>query len=895
MGAEVKIVSGWVLAVGDQLPGRSVRLRVTDTHGGAALSESASLPSGQFAVAVPTTPDRGSLLVVEAVDSGRVIGRQEVREERPTVLILERELSEENTTGPTLLLGSASDLVRCVARLETDGQLPVGVSGVLYAVLGRLHWLNSLLEPARRAILGDTEAAAIVRETLGGWAQEIAAAIPDADVNSDDDARAVPDTLISKDAVGTLASAVFTSGRTAEEQIELADGLVAVLSVRSWLEVLAGAAAAGDVPAMRVMMGAPGPIPLGVPGFGGLPGGGLARGGLPGGNFPGLPKGFPHGKPKVRPVKVHPTVADVLERFRSPIMFPPSDKERCLIGAMVDVAALRASAPTYQITGMTPVDGCPGAEITIIGRNFGTHGSVVFPGTAAPVPNTGALEWTDRTIRLVIPEGAGPGPITLSILEAALFRCGQMFSVFRTGGSDLSFEGGTAAVRSFLLDGTADPLRVDPGELVVISCNVTVHEHAQTRIWVSQDGATIADFGRLAGGGQRMHDFTAPTPNAPVVCIVHLVVSGPCGEVDHQRRITVAATPHLHIVHLEVTQGLQNAKHTVRLVSGRTTGVRAYLTSGLGGFSYTGLPGEVANVTGMLHVERGGVVVASMPAARAVTVGDTFSDADRSSVQHALVFEAAGGLMDGDVTMRVSARAVGLPGFGTNAPGTSTSRTVHTERAGTITVVRLRMRLTNPAHPAAEPSVAAWRTSSVGTQDRYPLSDTGMLVRVPATGDVLSTNHFLGKDDGWHDTLDDLDDFADRFDDFTSIFACTVPAGNFSLNGTSHAANDRIWPLENDRRCFLAQAGLRATFAHEMAHTLGVGHAPCGNPDGVDTRLPGSTEPGVVGWRTSDDRLMPPMWSELMSYCTPSGAAWATRDDRWPSVALWHLLLDQLK
>jgi hypothetical protein len=89
-------------------------------------------------------------------------------------------------------------------------------------------------------------------------------------------------------------------------------------------------------------------------------------------------------------------------------------------------------------------------------------------------------------------------------------------------------------------------------------------------------------------------------------------VSGPCGHYEQQRTLTVAA-PHLSVAYLEATQGLQDAAHTVPLVAGRTTGVRAYLTSGLGRFSYTGTPGEVANVTGTLRVERGGVVLASIP------------------------------------------------------------------------------------------------------------------------------------------------------------------------------------------------------------------------------------------------------------------------------------------
>jgi hypothetical protein len=219
------------------------------------------------------------------------------------------------------------------------------------------------------------------------------------------------------------------------------------------------------------------------------------------------------------------------------------------------------------------------------------------------------------------------------------------------------------------------------------------------------------------------------------------------------------------------------------------------------------------------------------------------------------------------------------------------------------------MGLTNPAHPMPVPTEADWEASANGTRDRYPLGDADMWVAVPATGNVLTTNHYLGKraDDeatGWEDALDDLDDYADRFNDFEFIFACVVPAsvpeGTFAANGIAHAANDRPWPLENDRRCFLSQAGKQATFAHEMAHTLGVGHAPCADPGekfpkGIDfdwstwwrprPSLPGATEPGVVGWRqrrstdvvvpfgvAPNGKLIPPMWSELMSYCTPAGA-----------------------
>jgi hypothetical protein len=918
MSDRLRFVNGWVRLQDERPPGRSVRLRVTDARAGSTLAEAISLPDGQFAVAVSLGLFQHSALVVEAVDSaGDVLGRQEVSGDGPTILTLSRALPEEDAAQPGLLTGAVADLAGRVARLEASGGLPTGALAVLDATLGRLAWLDGLLEPARRAILGDTAAAAVVREALGAWAREAPCPAPvltdstSSDEHEDeeekrDDALAVPDILVSTDAVGTFVSAILTAGRTLDEQVEMADGFGAVLSARPWLEALAGVAASGSVLTMQVMMGAPGPMPLGFLGLAGLPPGGLPRGGFPGvPGFPGLPGGSPGGKPKgLLFGRVHPTVADLITRFRSAAMLPPSDKQRCLIFATTEAARIRDSAPVYRITGLAPADACPGAELTITGRNFSTHGSVVFPGTAAPIPNPSAIEWTDGRIRVVVPEGAAPGPITLSILEASFVRCGQLFTVFRTGSSDVPFAGGTAAVTAFLLDGSKDPLRVEPGAVVSISCDVTVHPTVRTRVFVTQADVTIADFGTLAGGGHRQHEFKAPNPAGPVTCIVHLLVSG-CGDVDHRRTLTVAATPHLSVAHIEVTQGVQNGAHTMRFVAGRTTDVRAYLTSGLGGFSYNGTPGQVGNVTGRLRVERGGVVVASIPAATPVTIGTTFFDGDRSNSGKALRFEVPGSLMNGDVTMRVSASVAGLPGFGSDTPGTSGSRNVHVERGGTITVMRLRMGLTNPAHPLAAPTVPAWQTSAVGTQDRYPLGDLGMLVYKPTSGDVLSTDHFLGKEKGWHDALDDLDDYADRFiDDFNTIFACTVPADPatppaklFALNGTAH-----VQSLAGGRsRCFLSQTGLQATFAHEMAHTLGVGHARCGDkgmPGGIDPNLPGVTEPGVVGWRRSDGKLIPSTWAELMSYCTPGppfgDGTVAGYDDRWPSGALWHILLDQL-
>ena len=68
---------------------------------------------------------------------------------------------------------------------------------------------------------------------------------------------------------------------------------------------------------------------------------------------------------------------------------------------------------------------------------------------------------------------------------------------------------------------------------------------------------------------------------------------------------------------------------TDRLAADKVSGVTASVKDGV-----ATLTGEVADVTGTLHIERGGVDVASIPVAASVTVGATFADADRSDTRH---------------------------------------------------------------------------------------------------------------------------------------------------------------------------------------------------------------------------------------------------------------------
>jgi hypothetical protein len=61
------------------------------------------------------------------------------------------------------------------------------------------------------------------------------------------------------------------------------------------------------------------------------------------------------------------------------------------------------------------------------------------------------------------------------------------------------------------------------------------------------------------------------------------------------------------------------------------------------------------------------------------------------------------------------------------------------------------------------------------------------------------------------------------------------------------------------------------TVVHELAHTLGRRHAPCGVADDLDPAFPfADGRIGVVGYDARRDTMLPPETKDFMSYCAPS-------------------------
>jgi hypothetical protein len=173
---------------------------------------------------------------------------------------------------------------------------------------------------------------------------------------------------------------------------------------------------------------------------------------------------------------------------------------------------------------------------------------------------------------------------------------------------------------------------------------------------------------------------------------------------------------------------------------------------------------------------------------------------------------------------------------------------------------------------AAAPPFTAYLASLQGARTRYPVAETGFIVNPPLT---LTTqqNRDLTTVIGWNLLVMDLATIIFIFPSTPvgGIRTALVPANaTFAFNGM---ATPRVGPAVP---AMAAQAGLPATFAHEMSHCVGLGHAPCGGPaPPIDARLPGTTED--TGMDVATAAVIPAGRGELMSLCGGQG--------RWPAIA----------
>lgn len=891
---------------------RGIQVRAAAAETGAILDETTSATRGEFLLELPVlgVASGGGVqlsVTLQALDrEGRVLVEKAicVSGGEPQVVLLELPAgalddatltSFDEAPRPLLNLDSLRDLRNEVAAFATTGELEAQAVDALEEGIRPLVWAAGLMDDAILVLSGDPDAAERLRAALLGLGigpeLPAGASTNEATEGHGDGAPGFPAGfhLVAPDALATLVAATAWAAEDAVEAQAMLNGLAVTLWSRPWLDLLLIAARQGRRGAMQPLMAGPGPLGGLPPGWGpkipGLPG-------LPGGpgwaNVPGKKKDRP-------PLSI---IIGKSPELQFPINDRPSAKELCLVGALVAVERAKRAAPLYEIQVLSNPAACPGRVLRILGVNFGLTGSVIFPGKGSGVVATDVQLWSNTEIRVRVPDGAAPGEIRLSIYERTLNLCGRMWPIYRLGKTIPYFQGGIPAVLKFLVDGKAPVVIAAPDTDVTIAFTTSAGTAVIATVNIWNGPARLRQVTGLAGGTHTL-TFRTPAVTSVTDLRVALQVDNRCGTSEESITLTVAQQPNLAILQVEVTQAIQRLDNSVRLAARRRTLVRVYLGSGLNKFSYTGDQLGLPGITGTVTLKRGGQTLAVVAAMNAPTTARAlFFPYAREDLAASLNFMLPVEHLSGETTIEVRVWLETVPrGVECTFNNCDAARTLtlNFEPVRPISLVRILINDLVRGLPA--PTLAQWQATLQGAMARFPVADADWNIRVMPGLGTISVLRDLTTEDGWDDLLEDIDDVAgDASDSWDHRWVGLVPADrgtdNLKLNGIGRSeVADRPWPLANDYLAMAVQAGLPATFAHELGHTFGSRHSGCpaGGPNmpaDIDYSLPLSIEDHGIDLYTFEiyKRLEA---GEIMSYC--GGAS------RWVSIMNWHRFMDALQ
>jgi len=604
-------------------------------------------------------------------------------------------------------------------------------------------------------------------------------------------------------------------------------------------------------------------------------------------------------------------IKDVDDFWRIEKWFCTAEMERA-----VGSGQLRAGS--YVIHDINWSDGCPGSPVVITGENFRglfpERHRVLFSnrsgwGTVEAAPADYVTDWTDTRIEVPLPAEAGPGPISLHIMDNYTTVCNSTVEVYRRGrGATFDFEGGAAYIRTFTANSGHGTVRVNSGDTVHLRW-VVVPENSDVDLSISRDDV-VETHNDLDVEGNL--DINIPA-GRPSVTVCRLTARNSCPQSPYlELTLNAYIDPELAVAGIEVTQAIQrfnitgdlSANNSVRLAQGKPTMVRVYVDSGRrDGFNAGDGPNVQPNVTGQLtmnDLDTGDVEVLTPTNPTGHTGARPAANIIRDDLEHSLNFEIPFHLVSGRKELRVSVESESPYGDRYTAEA---AVEVSFHRTGQMRLIRILCTDNNTGNV---PTVAGWNTGRAGAISRYPLAQDGFpVVILPGLENIETNETLIGRricghtpdqqdaaETGWTNLLDRLYEIADDTEDNGEIWCMAVPDDScYRFNGIS---NDVPIPR------MIFKEGCPATFAHELGHAHGVGHSGCaicggcaGSPraDSFDDRLPTSAEYDETGVDVVGYHTLASGHGELMSYCLgPSNGD--SYQNRWPSVDFWEIIFE---
>jgi hypothetical protein len=585
-----------------------------------------------------------------------------------------------------------------------------------------------------------------------------------------------------------------------------------------------------------------------------------------------------------------------------------------------------------NITSLSPNPACPGEIVTIRGTAFGATQPAeieVVLDSAGPALGGIVLEvvsWSDTTITVLIPSGAGSGCIGLRNRALAAHgitvwkQQAELFGVLNiirelqglppetiplvplaegylpapvpcTGRN--RFLGTLPEVLKFESNATplmaGQPPVLEPGVPLVLAWEVG-----------NADEVTVA---RVTGPGPALPQTTVaasgtldlgPFPeNQTVTATYRLVAKNRCGTEVRLIRVTLRAMPHLKGRGIEVAQTVQRfdvlgpaPRNTVRLAGRHRTVARVYLESGLSGgfkFAITSSPNclpvtsahlELTTASGVTTVDQWNPGV-EIPPASELTGDSARTAGSLNALGKSINFLLPWDVLDGPAHL-VARIETADGGPGTKAT-VVTDVLFQTRRRFNVIFVPIR----DTGLPLLPPSNAEFVDIWSSALARLPLSEHHWLAYSVTT--VFDSDHDLNGRDGWSDLLDDMVDLFDDLDlDENHHLLIGLVRGHPSY--VSSGING-ISTVGRGVNVAINQLPDASSLAHEVTHAFGIGHNACGAQSAggtPDPSLPCSIEDVGVDLAKGIIHSPGPGSPDLMS--TPSGEL--------ASVVLWERLFN---